>query len=651
MPLPPSPLHNAHIPWLLLVALLTTLPHGQYQPAWLTAVTGLILLGVAWQWRQGYQVARSWLKTLLVMAGCAGILLHYQTLLGRDAGVAMLMLFMALKLLELKYRRDAIVLITLAYFLLLTHYFYSQNIPTGLWLLFTTFVITAALIHLHGDAEAPPRASLRLSAKLLLQALPFMIVLYLLFPRISGPLWGLPQDAHAGRTGLSDTMSPGSISNLAQSGEIALRAYFQGPVPAKEQLYWRGPVLDSYDGRSWKTAETRNTAPQLIHAGPSLNYSLTLEAHNQRWLLPLEMPSSLPRQAGLDAKMDANGLVQARSPLRSRQRVEFTSTPQYQLGTEESPLLLWRNLQLPADFNPRTLALGRAWLARHPQPAERIREALNHFRQETFHYTLRPPLLGYHAMDDFLFNTRRGFCEHYASAFVILMRAAEVPARVVTGYQGGEVNPVDGFLVVRQSDAHAWAEVWLEGQGWVRVDPTAAISPARIETGIASALPAGEALPALANVRLDWLKALQNQWEAVNNRWNQWVLGYNPERQREFFARLGLRDADWKTMGTVLGASTGLLLLILAAWMFRPIKETDPARAIWRQAIKRLERRGITCPTWETPLALARRMEYEAPELAPALTELAKLVSSARYHPGSPKMEALRLALKQIPRR
>lgn len=647
---PPAPLHHAHLPWLLWVALLTSLPHSRHQPLWLTAVAGLVLLGVAWQWRQGYQVAHNWLKLLLVMAGCAGILLHYKTLFGRDAGVAMLVLFMALKLLELKHRRDAIVLVTLGYFLLLTHYFYSQSIPTGLWLLGTTLVITACLIHVHGDPQASPRTSLATSGKLLLQALPFMVVLYLLFPRITGPLWGLPQDAHAGRTGLSDTMSPGNLSELAQSGEIALRAFFNGPVPPPEQRYWRGPVLDSYDGRTWRSGRSENRAPDLEHTGPALHYTLTLEAHNQRWLLPLEMPTSLPAPPGLEAHIDRNGLVQARTPLKSRQRVEFTSHPDYRMGVVESPQVLQHNLQLPEGFNPRTLALGRSWQQRHPQPRQRVQAALDHFRQEPFIYTLRPPFLGQHAMDEFLFNTRRGFCEHYASAFVILMRAAGVPARVVTGYQGGEINPVDGFLVVRQSDAHAWAEVWLEGRGWVRVDPTAAISPARIETGIASALPEGEPLPMLVDARLDWLLSMRNQWEAINNRWNQLVLGYNPERQRELFARLGFQDADWKTMGTALGVSMGTLLLLLAAWVFRPVRENDPALAIWRLAIRHLERRGITCPPWETPLALARRLEQEAPELAPAVAELAQLVTTARYHPGSPRMEPLRLALKRLRR-
>lgn len=644
-------LHHAHIPWLLLVALCTTLPHGRHQPVWLTAVAGLVLFGVAWQWRRGYRAAHSGLKLLLVITGCAGILLHYKTLFGRDAGVAMLVLFMALKLLELKQRRDAIVVITLGYFLLLTHYFYSQSILTGLWLLGTALVITASLVQLHGDPLASPRTSLGTATQLVLQALPLMLILYLFFPRIPGPLWGLPQDAHAGRTGLSEEMRPGQISTLAQSGAIALRAAFDGPVPERRLLYWRGPVLDSYDGRTWRTGKRTAQPPALEYSGPTLNYSLTLEPHNQRWLLPLEMPTTLPSPPDIAARIDANAVVEAKDPLHSRRRLSFTAALHYRLGNSEAPAVLARNLELPAGFNPRTLALGQAWQARHPLPAARIEAALAHFRRENFVYTLRPPLLGEHAMDEFLFQTQRGFCEHYASAFVVLMRAAGVPARVVTGYQGGEVNPVDGFLVVRQSDAHAWAEVWLAGQGWVRVDPTAAISPHRIETGIAAALPVDEPLPLLVNAQLDWLVSLRNQWEALNNRWNQFVLGYNLERQRQLFARLGVEAANWQHLGVLLGVSMGIPLLLLAFWLFRPARAADPAQAIWRQAVRRLARQGIVCPAWETPLALARRLEHEAPQLAPAVAELAQLVTAARYHPEGPRIEALRRALKRLPRR
>lgn len=643
------PLQHLNLPWLLAVALVTTLPHSRYQPFWLIALVGLVLTTVAWQWWRGYRVAQPLLKVLLVVAGCAGIFLHYRTLLGRDTGVAMLVLFMALKLLELNSRRDAIVVINLGYFLLLTHYFYSQNIPTGLWLLASMLVVTAALIHLHSDASQSVKATLRLAGRLLLQSLPLMVALYLLFPRINGPLWGLPQDAHAGRTGLSSSMRPGSLADLAQSGEIAFRAQFVGPQPRQELLYWRGPVLDQYDGHEWQARAAKRQPPQVEPLGNPISYTLTLEAHNQRWLLPLDIPIKLPQIPSIEASMDSNALLQAKSPLRSRTRVEFTSSPTYRLASNESLAVLQANLQLPAGRNPRTRELAQTWQQSNPDPEHLVRQALKHFRNENFVYTLRPPLLGEEAMDEFLFASRRGFCEHYASAFVTLMRAAGVPARVVTGYQGGEVNPVDGMLVVRQSDAHAWAEVWLQGKGWQRVDPTAAISPSRIESGITSALPAGEPLPGLIATRLDWLKSMRNQWEAVNNRWNQWVLGYNPERQRDFLSRLGLHEPDWRSMVITLMISLSTLLLILAAWTFRPRREKDAALAIWQRAIRRLERRGINCPPWESPLALAQRLGQEAPELAPAVSLLAKLVSAARYQPQPPKMEALHVALRQLP--
>lgn len=649
MKLPAVPLPHASLPWLLAVALVTTLPHGLYQPAWLSGVAGLVLLGVTWRWWRGYQVSSAWLKVLLVFAGCAGILVQYRTLLGRDAGIAMLVLFMAMKLLELKSRRDAIVVVILGYFLLLTHYFHSQDIPTGLWLLASTLVVTGALLQLHGDPQEGPRGILLQAGRLLLQALPLMLLLYLLFPRVSGPLWGLPADAHAGRTGLSNSMSPGSISELALSDEIAFRARFDGPPPPRAARYWRGPVLNHYDGREWKTEDFRLTPPSLEALDAPYTYTLTLEAHKQHWLLPLDMPSRLPQATDLGAAMTSNGLVRSKTPVTSRKNVEFTSHTQYRLGVEDPPGLLQANLQLPPGRNPRTLALARSWQRENQDPAWLVQRALQHFRQEAFSYTLSPPLLGQEAMDDFLFRTRQGFCEHYASAFVILMRAAQVPARVVTGYMGGELNPVDNFLVVRQLDAHAWAEVWLDGQGWVRVDPTAAISPGRVESGLESALPGREPLGGMVPVSMEWLKAMRHRWDALNNSWNQWVLGYTPERQREVLSRLGLDNPDWRTLIMALSTSVGLALLALAAWIFRPRRETDPARAIWKQALVRLEKQGLHCPPWESPLALARRLETEAPELAGPVQRLARLVCAARYEAKPPKMEALRLALRQLP--
>ncbi len=643
-----SPVLERHqIPWLIGVALCTTLPHAGFLPIWMTGLSALLLMTVAWQWHRGLAPLHKALKVLLVVVCTAGILFEYKTLLGRDAGIAMLVLFMALKQLELRTHRDATVVISLGYFLLLTHYFHAQDIPTGLWLILSTLLVTAALLKLQAAPTASPMSLLKTAGGLLLQALPLMLVLYLFFPRIPGPLWGLPQDAYTGRTGLSETMAPGNISELVNSPEIAFRAQFTGPPPTPQTRYWRGPVLDHYDGRAWQAGPTGREAAPVEHLGQALSYSLTMEAHKQHWLLALDMPARLPDNPELGARLDKNGTALSNRPLLNRQRYELQSFPSYRLDPEGKTVSLPRHLQLPQGYNPRTLELGRQWKSQGLTPEGTIQQALRMFREENFHYTLRPPLLGRNAMDDFLFSTRRGFCEHYASAFVVLMRAAGVPARVVTGYLGGEVNPVDGFMIIRQSDAHAWAEVWIKQKGWVRVDPTGAISPARIESSLASALPDEATLPYM---ELRWARQLQQRWEALNNQWNQWVLGYDQSRQQELLARLGFTDGNWRTLILLLGISTLVLLVGLSLWLFLPRTSKDPAWALWNKARKRLQTQGISAPDWESPMALVQRLETAAPHLVPAYRELARLVMTARYEANGPKMEALRHAYQQLPR-
>lgn len=472
-----------------------------------------------------------------------------------------------------------------------------------------------------------------------------MVVLFVLFPRVNGPLWGLPQDAHAGRSGLSDQMTPGAISDLVLSGEVALRARFDGPVPPRDKLYWRGPVLEHTDGINWRPAPGRGPAPQLEAISAPLPYETTLEPHNQRWLLALDAPVALPSDSGLSATLTAN----LREPLIQRRRFTLAAALEYRHNADEAPAVLRRNLDLPPGFHPQTRALARSWQDTDPDPERLVRRALNLFNEQPFVYTLSPPLLGQQPVDEFLFATRRGFCEHYASAFVVLMRAAGVPARVVTGYQGGETNPVDGFVVVRQSDAHAWAEVWLAGRGWVRVDPTAAVSPARIESGIVGALPAGEALPAMIQLRADWLRTLRFRWEALENSWNQYVLGYNPERQRAFLSRLGMAKPDWQSMGTALAVVCGALLLALAAWNIHHRAPADAAMRLWRKALRRLAARKVHCAPWEPPLAIVRRLEHDAPDLAPAFAEVARTYLLARYGGNRDELKNLRAALARLP--
>ncbi len=653
---PLLPLDGGAIPWLLAVALATALPHFAQLPAWQSGMALGALAWRAWLWRRHAPLPRRWLPMTLVVAGVVAIGWYYRTLFGRDAGVALIVFFMAIKPLEMRTRRDAIALVMLGFFLLLTHYFYSQSIPTGLWLLAATLLLVAALIRVHGGAQ-PPFVIARYAAVLLAQALPFMLILFVLFPRVSAPLWGLPQDAYAGVTGLSDRMSPGSLSQLIQSGAIAFRVEFAGAAPPRPSLYWRGPVFDSYDGQTWRTspgnARPAVPAAQIEARGPLYRYLTTLEAHNQRWLLALDLPTERPADSILTRSFE----TLARTPVRQRARFAFVSTPAYVARRDESAALLRQSLALPPELNPRSRELAASLRARFASAREISAAALRLFAEQDFVYTLRPPLLGANAVDDFLFSTRRGFCEHYASAYVVLMRAAGVPARVVAGYQGGEINPVDGTLVVRQSDAHAWAEIWTATDGWVRVDPTAAVAPSRIERGIDAALPAGEPLPALVRLDSDWLRALRNRWEAANNRWNQWVLGYNPQRQSELLSglsRSGAGKPDWRTLTVALAALCALALVVVSLTTLRRRDGATPAQRAWHRFCARLARVGPARHDWEGPYAFAERVAREAPQYAALTRAAAAAYVQLQYAqpdgPRGPALQQLKECTRRLPR-
>jgi len=649
---PAASLDKAQQLWLLACAFLALLPAAEHVPLWLTGVAGLALAWRVILWWQGLPLPPRWLLTFLVLAGTAGVFITYRQLFGKDPGVALLVLFMVLKLLELRSTRDALTVVLLSYFLLLTHFLETQSIGFAGLSLLALIVATAAMASLarRGGTVA---AHLRLSMLMLAQAAPFMLVLFLLFPRVQGPLWGMPVDAYSGMSGLSDTMSPGSIGNLSLSGEIAFRVQFDGAIPPRQALYWRGPVLRFFDGRTWHAGVPQiMPSRELPHAvsGPAIAYTLTLEPHNKPWLFALEMPGTLPANAIITSESQ----MLARMPIRSRLRYALLSHPEYSLGGSNSADSFKPLLQLP-DGNPKTRVLMSQWRKEAGGDEALIRRLLAHFRQESFFYTLTPPLLGEHGVDEFLFGTRRGFCEHFASAFVFAMRAAGIPARVVTGYQGGEHNPVDGYFIVRQSDTHAWAEVWLPQRGWLRVDPTAAVAPNRIETGLATAVGTGEPLPFMVRADLDWLRALRFRWEALSNSWNQWVLGYTPERQRELLSRLGMIEPDWQAMTAAMGTLCGLLLLGLMAWALRKRATRDPLLRAWERLSGKLSRIGLARHAWEGPADYAHRVAAAQPVLAKPVADIAALYIALRYGRAGSREAADRLnrmiALLKVPTR
>ena len=627
--------------WLLASALAAFAPLTPQIPLWLSLAAGAAF---AWRaaltWRQWHLPPR-WLLVLLVAAGTAGVFLQYRTTLGRTPGVALLVVFLALKLLELRTARDAVATALLCYFLVLGQFLFTQTIPTAMLAGLTVLITTAALLAASDDRPPPPQ-QLRRAGLMLAQALPFMLLLFLLFPRVQGPLWGIPQDRFSAVSGLSDTMSPGSIAQLSQSDAIAFRVQFKGAVPPQSQLYWRGPVMPWFDGRSWRVSQTAGAYTDVPYpaAGAPVDYEVTLEPHGKLWLFALEMPASLPP----DSAMTSDYQPVARQAVRNRMRYTQRAWPEAVAGAKEAPWILRDALALPKAGNPRMRAVSADWRARHGEDGAAILAAAeNFFSLQFLIYTLNPPLLGADIVDEFLFDTKRGFCEHFAAAFVFALRAAGVPARVVAGYQGGEVNPVDGYLVVRQYDAHAWAEAWIAGRGWVRIDPTAISAPNRISSNLASAVPAGEGLPFLARSDLAWLKELRNRLDAVTNGWNQWVLGYNPQRQRDLLASLGLNEPDWRSMTAVLSVLCGGVMLALTAWVLRNRLRVDPALAAWRRFAARLARRGIAWQPWEGPLEFAKRAARQAPAHAASIEAIAALYARLRYGPAPQSGDLLRL--------
>lgn len=616
--------------FITLAMALAAAPHATRLPLWLSALAGALCLWRLYLARMRLAFPPRWLLVFIVAAGAAAILLEYRTLFGRDAGVALLVLMISLKLMETRTQRDGMVLAFIGYFLVITNFFYTQSIPTVLYLLVCVWLITASMIGLQYIVEpAQYRTQLRASAVMLAQSVPLMAVFFLLFPRVEGPLWGMPSDAFTGVTGLSDTMSPGSVNKLVFSDEVALRASFADRVPLPNRLYWRGPVLADFDGRTWSAPPRplRNNN-ELDRGSEPVRYTVTLEPHNRRWLFALDMPGLLPPGASLTSDY----LMLAPRPVNNRLRYGMESFLSYGIDAEANPTAMRRMLELPSGYNPRTLELGQRMREQYDSNQAILQAALNLLREQKFTYTLEPPLLGTHGVDEFLFQTRSGFCEHFASSFVVLMRAAGVPARVVTGYLGGEYNALGNYLIVRQSEAHAWTEVWLDGRGWVRVDPTNSVSPARADGGLAAALPEGANL--LRGVRSGnaLLHQLALTFDSVANAWNQTVLGYNLEMQRALLIRAGLDDATWRTLAILLIVAASAVTLLLALFtLHQRTRARDPALVAYQLFCRKTARAGMARLDTEGPVDYAARIARERPDLAESVSRITHLYIALRY--------------------
>ncbi|MBK6472639.1 MAG: DUF3488 domain-containing transglutaminase family protein [Betaproteobacteria bacterium] len=637
----------------LLVIGWTIAPHTLHLPVWCGAMAAVLL---AWRARlalTGGTLPGRWTVIALLLLATGGTFWSERTLLGKEAGITMLVVLMALKTLELRARRDALVVFFLGFFLVLTHFLYSQSLGTGLWMLVAVWGLLTALTLAHMPVGRPTlRRAGAVSARAAALGVPLMVLLFVLFPRI-GPLWGLPQDAQ-GRTGLSGSLRLGGVASIAEDDSIAMRLRFFGAVPPPEAMYFRGPVLAAFDGREWTRG--RSSFPSallpplnLAVIGEPLRYEMTLEPSRLPLLPLLEMTpdraDAAPAVAGFRAALRPDGQWQLERPLHERVRVQASAWLQHRHGPREDVIGLRDFVDLPPGANPRTLQWA-VDLRRQPglqdADASTLAQAvLRHIRSGGYTYTLEPGPYGVvnerDAIDEFWLDRRLGFCEHFASAFVVVMRALDVPARIVTGYQGTDPDVQDGWYVVRQRNAHAWAEIWQAGTGWMRVDPTAAVAPERVQRGRSLVAPPGVVAGAVNSLDPALADRLRKAWETVDNRWNQWVLNYSRGQQFDLLRELGVDAPSWQELAKLLVLVISGVALAGAGWAWWDRRRQDPWQRLQQRVLQRLQSLGVAVLQHHPPRERAARVRATLGHAGEGAALLLDDLDRQRYaQPGSP---------------
>lgn len=635
--------------WLVLGALVGAVLLNLHHAALWCAP--LALIAVAWRARSGSAPPKApssvvRILMVLVLTGAALVSFHSHGSLG--AAATLLVVMAAMKLSETTRLRDWLIIISAALFLLLAACLDAQSLwrlplyALELWLL------CSSLYALGAGTPAPPlRTVLKSAARAMSAALPLAVLLFLFFPRLAGSVWGLPQQTEA-LTGLGDELSPGRITRLVQSDEPALRVRFDAELPPAIERYWRGPVLHDFDGFTWRRRRGMvGVAPPLQPLGTAYHYEVTLEPNDHDVLIALDLPQRAPEEVVSTLTPLDYQLVTRRPLLRTLnyRLISYTRHRNLEaLGGSARQV----DLNLPPHRNPRTLQLAHQLRARAASDAAYVSLALEYLRRGGFRYTLTPQALDFDSVDDLLFHTREGFCEHYASAFATLMRAGGVPARVVTGYLGGEWNQFGHYLLIRQSDAHAWTEVWLEGRGWTRVDPTAVV-----DAGFSMQLDGLQTLSAAHQHRdrQPWLRISVQAWQAVNAWWQDRVVSFNMNKQFDLLARLGFADSQWQGLIELLAVG-GALWLGLIAWGLRPRswrRSDDPLSRCWRLLERKLGREVAPRAPYEGPIAFAQRVSQSHPQLARRLHIFARRYAQLRYGPTptSNELEHFRRAVRQ----
>ena len=623
------------------------------------AVAALTVLPLAWRVAsefKGWKPLPPAVRHGMTVLALAALFFSYGDLSGRRAAVSLLAVMLSLKLVESYRIRDARLVVSFSLFLCATQFLFGQKILMPAYGAAVTILALATLVRLQRleawqYLDEPPRirasvkTELGFSLRLLALAVPIGLAFFVLFPRLATPLWGIPETTLDSKSGLSDSMSPGSIQQLFMDDSPAFRVTFEGEVPPPGERYWRGPVFWQFDGQTWRDSfYSRNLVASETpgETGALYRYSVQMEPNERKWLFALDYPVVSPSES----RVTVDFQIIRRDPVLQLLQYDMASNPDFLDSPEKLPQeLRLQALDLPEDINPQTREMVESWRREGLDDLAMADRAYRYFSQDPFRYTLNPPLLSRDSVDDFLFQTRAGFCEHYASAFAVMMRMAGIPARIVTGYMGGFYNDLGEYMLVRQSDAHAWAEVWLEGQGWTRVDPTAAVSPARIDRGSLGAIDAPRYM-----LDLPWMRSARNSIDIVQQRWNDWVIEYGAKQQADLFAPLGLGSMTPATLVLVLIVALALAAALIIPLVLRtrgPL-EKDPVRKQWLRFIRRLEIAGIRASLSAAPLELAESAGRQLPAQGQAIRRVADLYLHCRYSPDPPPVDQLKSAVSEF---
>jgi len=620
------------LPWTLFALAFAVAPHLQYLPPWVTLVA-IVCAAVRWYIeKKRWRLPPTWVRIVLSLACFLGVLASYESVSGVGPGSALLAVMAALKLLETKERRDQFVLLFISIFLIMSSLLREQFIWSLPYLVLGVLITMTAWLRMSASRPTGLRQSFATGGRLILYAAPLALAMWIFFPRIATPFWAVPIDTSAATSGLSDRMSPGDISSLSLSNAVAFRVNFDDDAPPPRLQYWRGLVLHRFNGRTWSGGEPNfdyRALDDIQISGEPVNYQVTMEPTRQHWIFALDVPVQWSLQKTF---MGSQQQLSREQPVDQRLSYEVVSHTSYRTDPDLAQFRRGWYTRLPENSNPKTMRLAQEMRSVAGDDEMFIADVMRMFNQQEFYYSLEPPPLGSNPVDRFLFNTREGFCEHFASAFAVMMRAVGIPSRIVLGYQGGEMNPLGNYLIVRQADAHAWTEVWLPGRGWQRVDPTSAVAPERIEAGIAGARYGGIGEIWGLSAPSALLHQLTLTWDALNASWNEWVLGYGPELQGRFMEWLGVQNPDWQKMMLTMLVVVALLIGAISVLLMRRYRPPpkDPAAVLYERfnrKAKLLRHRG------EPPLTYVTRLTAENAALTGDAALITDHYLNARYGP------------------